>query len=157
MALGVIYERMGEVQKAKETYKELLARDPDFAPALNNLAWLELEKGGNVDVALSLAQKAKERVPLDPAVSDTLGWAYFRKGLPRMALPLIQEALEKLPENPAVLYHLGAILHELGDGDKGQEFLERALKKGEEQDFPERDEAVRLLAEMKKKREETKR
>jgi len=50
----------------------VLALSPRFAPAANNLAGVLSEHGGDKDKALALAQTAKELVPEDPHVSDTL-------------------------------------------------------------------------------------
>ena len=33
----------------------------------------------DVDAALPLAETAKEALPDDPSVSDTLGWIYYKK------------------------------------------------------------------------------
>ncbi len=49
--------------------------DPQYPLAANDLAHLMLEHGGNVYVALSLAQIARLRLPELPNVADTLGWA----------------------------------------------------------------------------------
>ena len=49
---------------------KVLALNPRFAPAANNLAWILSEHGGDKDKALTLAQTAKEQAPEDPRVSD---------------------------------------------------------------------------------------
>ena len=54
--------------------------------AANNLAWRYAEDGGNLDVALSLAQTAKRKLPDSPEVSDTLGWIYLKKDLDTQAV-----------------------------------------------------------------------
>ena len=51
----------------------------DFAPAANNVAWVLAEHGGNIDEALNWAQVAKEKMPQDPSIMDTLGWIYYKK------------------------------------------------------------------------------
>ena len=40
--LGGIYEQTGAVDQARATYEQAIQRDPNFAPALNNLAWIIL-------------------------------------------------------------------------------------------------------------------
>ena len=82
MALGMIYESEKNFDKAQESYEKALKINPNFPPAANNLAYLYAERGGNIDVALNLAQKAKEQVPDDPNISDTLGWIYYKKNVP---------------------------------------------------------------------------
>ena len=39
----------------------------------------QLDKGGNVDVALAMAQTARRGMPDSSNAADTLGWAYFRR------------------------------------------------------------------------------
>ena len=59
MLAGVIHERRGDIPKARELYGKVLALNPRFAPAANNLAWVLAEHGGDKDKALALAQTAK--------------------------------------------------------------------------------------------------
>lgn len=113
--LGIICERQGDIEKAKDIYEKALEIDPGFAPIGNNLAWLYLEHGGDVDEALSLAQTAREKLREYPGVVDTLGWAYYKKGLYRKAIPLFQEIVEKVPKHPVFHYHLGMAYHNMVD------------------------------------------
>src|SRR5262249_7518988 len=75
--LGSIYEAQGNWQEAQSLYQHALGIQPEEALAANNLAYLLLEHGGNVTVALTLAQTARRGFPTIPASADTLGWAYF--------------------------------------------------------------------------------
>ena len=60
-------------QKANGYYQKVLDLNKNFAPAANNLAYNYAQYGGNVDVALGLAQKAREVNPNDASIADTLG------------------------------------------------------------------------------------
>ena len=143
MALGIIYHAQKQYDKAKEAYQKALRINPRFAPAANNLAYLYLEQGGNIDEALNLAQIAKEQVPEDPHISDTIGWIYYKKNIFTRAVAYLKEASEKLPDNPIVRYHLGMAY--LKNGDKAS--AKRELKKALELDskFEGAEEAVRTL------------
>ncbi|MDQ6622744.1 MAG: tetratricopeptide repeat protein, partial [Verrucomicrobiota bacterium] len=44
MILGLVYDRMNDSEKARDTYEKLLAIKPDFFPALNNLAYILTDK-----------------------------------------------------------------------------------------------------------------
>ena len=105
IVLGMIAEHKKDFAKAIRRYEDALKINPKFAPAANNLAWLLIEQGGNSDVALSHAKIAREQLPHDPNVADTLGWIYYRIGIYLKALSLLKEAVEKLPDNPIVHYH----------------------------------------------------
>jgi cellulose synthase operon protein C len=65
-----------------------------------------LQTGGNVDVAISLAQTARRLMPDSPNAADTLGWAYYQKGLYPTAIDLFKEALKKAPNDPTFQDHL---------------------------------------------------
>jgi tetratricopeptide (TPR) repeat protein len=125
---GEAYEGIGQFDQAKRAYQDALARNPNFVPALNNLAWLECEHGGNLDEALSLAEHAKQLDPDDPDVSDTLGWIDYRKGLYGTALSLANNAASHSPGDGQFQYHLGMILMRTGDSGRARQALERALQ-----------------------------
>jgi Flp pilus assembly protein TadD len=71
------------------------------------LASLYLDHGGDVNVAVSLAQIAKEKMPASPVTTDTLGWAYYKLGSTRAAVAQLTESAKKAPRNPEYQYHLG--------------------------------------------------
>ncbi len=64
--LGTLQESQGDRTGATASYKKALAIQPDQAVASNNLAYLMTETGGNLDVALSLAQTARRVLPTHP-------------------------------------------------------------------------------------------
>jgi tetratricopeptide (TPR) repeat protein len=78
-------------------------------------------------MALQLATSAKQQLPDNPDVDDTLGWVYYKKNLPALAIPPLEESLRKRPDTPEVLYHLGLAYAKMGDAGKARETLERAL------------------------------
>jgi tetratricopeptide (TPR) repeat protein len=94
----------------------------------NNLAWLYVNDGGNLDVALSLAQKAKQQLPDSPATSDTLAWVLYKKGLYAPAIPILQECIAKVPTSATYSYHLGMALLASGRKQEAKTQLEAALR-----------------------------
>ena len=96
--------------------------------AANNLAFIYAERGINLDVALQLATSAKQRMPNDPSVDDTIGWIYYKKDLPSLAVRPLESALKQLPNNAELLVHLGLTYAKLGEKEKARQTLERALK-----------------------------
>jgi tetratricopeptide (TPR) repeat protein len=124
----LIYDAQKKYDKAKEYYEKVLKINPKFAPAANNLAYLYLEPGGNVDEALNLAQEAKRQFPEDPHISDTIGWAYYKKNVFSRAVGYLQEAKEKIPENPVVRYHLGMAYYKNGDKENAKRELKKAIE-----------------------------
>jgi tetratricopeptide (TPR) repeat protein len=123
----MLFEAEGNLAKAKEQYEAVLRIDPSAAVASNNLAYLYAQEDTNLDVALSLAQNAKAKLPDAPEVSDTLGWVYLKKGLASLAVPQLEDAATKLPKNGVVHYHLGVALAKVGDVARSKKSLELAL------------------------------
>jgi tetratricopeptide (TPR) repeat protein len=144
MLAGVMYEQKGDVAEARGTYERLLAMNPRFIPAANNLAWIYSEYGGDKDKALQLARTAKEGAPDDPRISDTLGWILYKRGIYQQALALLKESAAKLPGNPQVQYHLGMAYLQVGDKDNARKALAAAANSPAS--FQGKDEARKTLA-----------
>ncbi len=74
LALEAQYEREGNWEEAKKLCEKAHEIDPESAIAAGELAFLYLDHGGDVNVAFSLAQKVKQKMPRSPLAADTL-WA----------------------------------------------------------------------------------
>ncbi|UCF56016.1 MAG: tetratricopeptide repeat protein, partial [Deltaproteobacteria bacterium] len=146
MALGTIYDQQRKPDKAEPYYRKALEINRDFAPAANNLAWNLAEKGGNIDEALSFAQMAKEKMPKNAAVMDTLGWIYYLKGSYLSAIAELQDSVELAPDNPLINYHLGLAYYKNNEPDEAKEYLEKALQIN--QNFRGAEEARSILKEI---------
>jgi tetratricopeptide (TPR) repeat protein len=144
---GELYESQKNWERAKDVYQKALQIQPDNALASNNLAYVMLEQGGNVDVALSMAQSARRALPESPNVADTLGWAYYHKGAYGSALDLFKEALKLNKDNaddPTLHYHLGLAYQKTSQPGLAKQQFERALKINPS--FSYADETRKLLA-----------
>lgn len=144
MLLGIIHDSQKEYEKAQKQYQESLKLNPRFAPAANNLAWILVEQGGNLDTALSYAQIAREQKPDDPHIADTIGWIYYKKNAYPLAVNLLKEAVEKLPDVPSVQYHYGMAQYKNGDAAGAKKTLQASLKLS--QTFTGSEEARKTLA-----------
>mgnify|MGYP000412773709 CR=1 FL=1 len=120
----------GETTKARKILEETLKAHPESGVPANNLAWLYLESNECLDKALALAQQAYDRLPDRAEVLDTLGYAYFKKGLLTRALWYLSEARTRDPANPFAAYHLGLLYAAQNDGDQARLHLEAALRLG---------------------------
>jgi len=146
--LGQIYEAAGDFENARVSYEKALVADPDNVVAKNNLAWVYVEHGGNIDVALKLAEEAKEKAPDDPTITDTLGWIYVRKGSYEAAIENLRNSVAKNPHDPNGLYHLGTAYYKLGRTADAKRELEAALRMP---NFSQAADAKRMLAQMPSK------
>jgi tetratricopeptide (TPR) repeat protein len=126
--VGVLLEQLGKRDAAMKAYQSAVA-GPNFNPvAANNLAYMYADQGTNLDEALQLATSAKQRMPNDPSIDDTIGWIYYKKDLPTLAIKPLEAALKQLPLNAELLIHIGLTYAKLGEKVKARETLERALK-----------------------------
>jgi tetratricopeptide (TPR) repeat protein len=145
--LGILHTLQKEYPTANGYFQKALEISPTFAPAANNLAWNYAEHGGNIDVALSLAQTAKAQSPDDPTVADTLGWIYYKKHAYDYAIKQLEESIKRMPDNPMMHYHLGMALYKKGEAPSARQALQRALQL--QKDFPGAEEAKQVLAELR--------
>jgi tetratricopeptide (TPR) repeat protein len=123
--LAEIEAAAGNRAAAIARYRAVLAFDRANLVALNNAAYqLVLE---TPDAALPLAQKAAEIAPDNPAVQDTLGWVYYRKGIYRSAIGALSAAVAKEP-TPRRRFHLAMSYIRAGDGEIGRKLLQAALQ-----------------------------
>jgi tetratricopeptide (TPR) repeat protein len=146
---GELYESQKKWDQAKDIYQKALQVQPDNPLASNNLAYVMLEQGGNVDVALSMAQAARRGMPQSPNAADTLGWAYYQKGAYGSAVDLFKEAIKLSKENnePTYYYHLALAYQKEDQRGLARQQLERALKINPT--FNNADDARRILATLK--------
>jgi tetratricopeptide (TPR) repeat protein len=126
--IGNLYLEKGNLEQARKSYEQALAIDPNFSIAAGNLAWVFAEEDINLDVAVSLAQKAKQLLPDLDSISDTLAWVYYKKGNYNGAIPLLEECVEKAPDRASYRYHLGMVLLAGGEKGKAKQQLEAALR-----------------------------
>lgn len=125
--LGTILQTQQNTKAAREAYERALQLDPEAPVAANNLAWLIVTEGGNLDVALQLAQTAKRHLPDNPDVNDTLGFVYYKKDLHPLAIAALKQSVERDSDNPGYHSHLGLAYAKAGNADKARQHLRRAL------------------------------
>jgi tetratricopeptide (TPR) repeat protein len=125
--LGTFEESTGDRDKAEGYFKKALQIQPKNALAANNLAYLMLVSGENVDVALTLAQTAREGMPNSTHTADTLALAYYYKGTYSFARDLLEDALKTDPDNASMQYHLGMVYAKLSDRSDAMVHLKKAV------------------------------
>jgi tetratricopeptide (TPR) repeat protein len=126
--LALVLDGAGRRPEAKLVYEATLKLDPNNAVALNNLAFLLAESNGDLDDALTKAQRAKQLLPNLYEISDTLGWIYLKKNLADQAIDVFKDLVVKQPNHSTYHYHLGMAYAQKGDKSKAVEQLKEALK-----------------------------
>ena len=107
MTLVTQYEREGNWQEARKWCETAHEIDPNAPVVADELAFIYLEHGGDVNTAVSLAQAARQKMPNSPVTADALGWAYYKIGSLGPAVVQLKESCQKVPNNPIYHYHLG--------------------------------------------------
>jgi tetratricopeptide (TPR) repeat protein len=129
-ALGDVYAKAGDAGEAKKQYDLVgyIGRLNTFNQTVYNreLAVFYADHDVHLQEALELARKEFE-VRHDIYTWDALAWALYKNSQPEQAAAAIREAL-RLGTNDALLFfHAGMIFERLGDNDKAQGYLHRAI------------------------------
>lgn len=152
MGLAGIYEKRGEYKNAVSLYESLIAKNPQLDVAVNNLVSLLLDyfpSKENNERALKLSERFKDSK--QPYFLDTYGWALFANGNYSDALPIFKQAVLQQPDVAVFRYHLAKTHYQLNDAKEAISELGKALKSGTEKgDFVAKNDAVKLLEELKK-------
>jgi putative PEP-CTERM system TPR-repeat lipoprotein len=125
--LANLEEISGNHALAIEGYRRVLDADSSNYMALNNLSYLLVTYANRPDEGLKYAQQAKEAAPSDPNVSDTIGWAFYQKGLYQTALQYLEDASSK-DNGPLHKYHLAMAYMKTGDRSKAEQILAQAQR-----------------------------
>ena len=125
--VAVLHHMANRRDDAKTAYEAVLQVDAGAVVAANNLAWMKVEDGENLDVALQLAQAAKVKAPHLPEISDTLGLIYYKRNLFAFSAAAYADAVKYAPGNPEYHYRLGLALARNNEPDRARQAFTRAL------------------------------
>jgi tetratricopeptide (TPR) repeat protein len=92
------------------------------------LGYMWVDRGVNVDAAFALLKRAHLLAPQDGAISDSVGWAYFKQGDYVNALKYLEMASEQDAENPEIYDHLADTYAKLGKEREALKFWQLALE-----------------------------
>lgn len=144
--LALTLDHAGRWSEAKQIYEATLKLDANSGIPLNNLAYLMAEHNGDLDDALTKAQKAKQLLPNTYEVADTLGWIFLKKNLSDNAIDIFKDLVQKAPNHSTFRYHLGMALYQKGDKPKALKELNEALRFNPPRD--EREKITQLLSKL---------
>lgn len=103
---GVALDQARQTDRAVEMFETCLELDPEYADALNYLAYLWAVRGVRLDEALRHIQTALSLDPENAAYLDTLGWVYFQMERYADALAPLEQADRLRPDDPEIQGHL---------------------------------------------------
>lgn len=130
MLLADLHLNSGNLDSALQYYRKAFERAPNSPIVQTGLARALLESGQEIDWAMTLAEQAMQQQPENCMVSDTLAWAYHKKGRNQLAAPLLKECVAKAPKNAIFHFHFGMISKETGKNREAEQSLAAALKYG---------------------------
>jgi predicted Zn-dependent protease len=126
-AYAAALERSGAWDDAVTQFRNLLAKQPDNAAALNYLGYMFADKGVHLEEARGMLTKAVQLDPSSGAFQDSLGWVYFRLGDLDRAEKYLTEAGRLDPFDASVREHIGDLLRARGDLSRAAEAYRQAL------------------------------
>ena len=148
-ALAQISERKKDYERAITIYEAHLKDNPDSLVVINNLAVLLSEHRSDAESlsrATTLAEKLADAE--QPALRDTLGWAYYKQGDYTRAAEVLAGVVEQAPDVPVFRYHLGMAYYKQGDMRAAKEILAGAV--ADDYKYDGVDEARAVYAEISK-------
>ena len=125
--LGAVYDKQKRFPDAEATFKQLLSRDGENAPALNYLGYMLAERGERLQESVDLLQKALRIDPDNGSYLDSLGWAYFKADKLDLAETNLRRAADQLKTNSVIQDHYAEVLFKLGRYDEAIAAWSRAL------------------------------
>jgi tetratricopeptide (TPR) repeat protein len=101
-----LHQQNKKYAQAEQHYNDILARDPNNASALNNLADLISQDSKRLELAMSLGQKALANAPNNAQVMDTVASLYLKNNQAANAVILLEKAVKLAPGDPMILFNL---------------------------------------------------
>ncbi|MGK2941561.1 MAG: tetratricopeptide repeat protein [Immundisolibacter sp.] len=124
---GAALQLLKRHTEAREAYEQTIALDANFAPAYNNLAWMQTESGGNLGQAEQWAATAVKLAPDSAAFRDTQGWVYRAQRKFSEAETVLEKAATMKPPLADVKYHLGLVYLDQRKTDQAKKAFREAL------------------------------
>ena len=125
--LGAMFDKQKRFADAEAAFKQVIARDPDHAPALNYLGYMLAERGDRLDESVGYIKKALALEPENGSYLDSLGWAYFKADKLDLAEQNLKRAADQLTTNSVIQDHYGDVLFKRGRYNEAIAAWTRAL------------------------------
>jgi Flp pilus assembly protein TadD len=126
--IGLMVTKLRHPSEEENHYRTALRLDPNFTPALVNLADLDRMRGQNQE-STELLRKAMAIDPDDADVKHALGLALARQHNYADAIPELRHASELAPDNARYAYVYAVALNSIGAGASAMELLENTHKR----------------------------
>ncbi len=124
---AMIADKRNDLAQLEKDLQLIIQREPNNAMALNALGYTLADRTERLDEARQLIEQAHQLEPNDAAITDSLGWVYYRLGDLQTAERLLREAYSAFPD-AEVAAHLGEVLWQLGKHKQAQQIWNQALQ-----------------------------
>jgi Flp pilus assembly protein TadD/peroxiredoxin len=124
---GVALFQHGYLEQAAESFKQVIAEDPENAEALYNLGTLYLRSNQSEQARQYLEQTVKRR-PNYPEAWNNLGMLCAQEGQADEAIHDFQRSLELRPDYSIALLNLGNLYRRQGNFQESERLLFQALQ-----------------------------
>jgi len=101
--------------------------DPNNVQALNAYGYTLVDRTDRTKEGFGYIQRAYNMKSDDPAILDSLGWAYYRLGKYTEAIKYLRQALDILKDGE-IAAHLGEVLWVSGDHEQARTVWDAALR-----------------------------
>ena len=126
--VDILYNRgRAHLLVSKNSYEKMFQIDPNSWRVHQVIAQADAEADRHED-AIAEYLVAIQQVPRQPGLHEELGTEYIKAGKPELAEGEFQQELEIDPNNVLARYKLGTLEAERGEGAKGKELIEGALR-----------------------------
>ena len=125
--LGAVLDKQKKFSESEAVFRQLIAKEPDNAPALNYLGYMLAEHGERLNESVDYIKRALALDPDNGSYLDSIGWAYYKDGKIDLALDQLHRAADMLTTNSVVQEHYADVLFRAGRYDDAVAAWNRAL------------------------------
>lgn len=126
-ARALAYEKLNRINDAVSDLRHIVKLDPQNIQTLNALGYTLVDKTEQVHEGMEYIQQAYQLRPTDPAIIDSMGWAYYRLGKLDKAVTFLKRAFA-LFNDAEVAAHLGEVLWVRGEKEEAKRIWKNSLR-----------------------------
>lgn len=125
--LAMTHQELGHTDSALAYGRDVLRREPDHAPALNFVGYVQAERGVALEESEALVRKALAAEPDNGYYVDSLGWVLYQRGRISSAVETLERAAALTKQRDAIiLEHLGDAYVKAGRPGDARRVYERS-------------------------------
>lgn len=125
--IGTMFDKKNDKSSMFEHMHKAVKLDPNFALALNYIAYSMMEMNQDMVKAEEYALKAYSIDKNDPYIVDTVGWIYYQKADYIKAAEYLEKAHQAMPQVAVIADHLGDTYVKLNKFDKAYDVYKKAI------------------------------